>query len=100
MSPRKRRPDQRHESVKSGCKAHFFLRKVIDGDVVKVECQPDHNGHSAGTVGDMARSMVTVSVKQWIEERVGSGTNWSGIKKLLRLDAVSQSHLTLKTISR
>ncbi|EIM84178.1 uncharacterized protein STEHIDRAFT_112627 [Stereum hirsutum FP-91666 SS1] len=63
-------------------------KEVIDGDVVKVECQPDHNGHSAGTVGDMARSMVTVSVKQWIEERVGSGTNWSGIKKLLRLDAL------------
>lgn len=96
LSPRKRRSDCHHKSVKDGCKAYFFLRKVIDAEVVKVEYQPEHNGYNAGTVGDMAQSMLTLQVKQWIEEKVDSGMNWTAIKKLLRLDAdilntVSQS---------
>lgn len=86
LSPAKRRDDRTHESVKVGCKAHFFLRKHVGEDGIEVEYKDKHNGHQPGTVGDMASSMLTIRVREWVTEKVDRGLNWPAIKAMLRID--------------
>lgn len=51
-----------------------------------MEFQDKHEGHTPGTLRDMASSMLTIHVRQWIEEKVESGLNWKAIKAMLRID--------------
>jgi hypothetical protein len=73
LSPRKRRPNRHHPSVKVNCAAYFFLRKVCGEDRVKIEYGWEHDGHEPGTVKDMAGSMLPLRVKEWIDNRVAEG---------------------------
>ncbi|KAJ7282543.1 hypothetical protein C8J57DRAFT_1218746 [Mycena rebaudengoi] len=88
LSPRKRRPNHHHPSVKVQCGTYFFLCKVCREDHVKIEYCWEHNGHEPGTVKNMAGSMLPLRVKEWIENRVADGLNWKAIKPLLRVDAM------------
>ncbi|KAJ7238419.1 hypothetical protein C8J57DRAFT_1528728 [Mycena rebaudengoi] len=88
LSPRKRRPNRHHPSVKVQCGAYFFLCKVCGEDRVKIEHCWEHDGHEPGTVKDMAGSMLPLRVKEWIENRVADGLDWKAIKSLLRVDAM------------
>ncbi|KAJ6582514.1 hypothetical protein DFH09DRAFT_1309467 [Mycena vulgaris] len=92
LSPRKRRPNRHHPSVKVNCGAYFFLRKVCGEDRVKIEYCWAHDGHEPGTVKDMAGSMLPLRVKEWIESRVAEGLDWKAIKPLLRLQG-RRAHL-------
>ncbi|KAJ6600548.1 hypothetical protein DFH09DRAFT_1498228 [Mycena vulgaris] len=87
LSPRKRRPNRHHPSVKVGCDAYIFLRKICGQDLVKIEYGWEHDGHEPGTIRDMAGSMLPIRVKEWIDMRANEGLDWKAIKPLLRLDA-------------
>jgi hypothetical protein len=87
ISPTKRRSNRQHESVKVGCQAKIFLRKLFgEEDAVEMEYHWKHDGHEVGTLGEMCGSMMPVAVKKWLRERVEEGLDWPQIKNLIRLD--------------
>ncbi|KAJ7660131.1 hypothetical protein DFH06DRAFT_1472232 [Mycena polygramma] len=99
LSPRKRRPNRHHPSVKVGCDSYIYLRKVHGQDLVKIEYCWEHDGHEPGTIQDMAGSMLPIRVKEWIENRVDEGLDWKAIKPLLRLDALILDQLDAGTFT-
>ena len=70
--------------MKNGCKAAFWLRKVLGKDEVRVEYSWWHTGHKTGTQADMSTSMLTKCMKVWINDRIGEGMTYESIKPLLR----------------
>jgi hypothetical protein len=84
LSPRKRRANRQHGSVKTQCTAFYWLRKVYGQDLVKIEYYGEHEGHEVGTVKEMTESMLPLRVKRWIQSRVDEG---QAIKPMLRIDS-------------
>ena len=87
MSPRKRHKTGREQdSVKVGCKAHFWLRKRIGSDAIEVTYRWEHTGHVVGSKADFYGSMHCPAVRCWVLDHVEDGLDWPAIKSLIRID--------------
>lgn len=86
LSPSKRRPHRKRESLKVGCRAQILLQKRIGVDQVEITYNFEHTGHVVGSLKDFRESRMSERVREWIADRVGDGMDWRAIKDLLRLD--------------
>lgn len=86
LSPRKRRPERHHESIKVGCKACIWFRKRVGATSIELEYKWEHTGHEAGSLKDMRESMMSDRVRDWVNTRIDEGLNWNAIKDLIRID--------------
>ncbi|KAK4694806.1 hypothetical protein P7C70_g8674, partial [Phenoliferia sp. Uapishka_3] len=71
-------------SIKVGCKAHFFVRKLKGKEEYVVDLHLEHTGHIAATVESMRESRMSDATRGWLQGMVERGLDWPAIKNLLR----------------
>ncbi|KAH9823468.1 hypothetical protein DFH28DRAFT_881201 [Melampsora americana] len=71
-------------SIKVGCPAKFTIKKRIDNGLYELDWTWKHANHDPYSLSDMKQMRLATPVRDWLCERVISGMDWAGIRRLLK----------------
>ena len=93
ISPSKRR--KRAESIKVGCNSKILIQKLTDHPIVVIKYYWKHEGHSPGSINDLALNRTSTELKEWIKNKIDEGFDWYSMKQFLRRDEDQLVKVTL-----